>query len=55
MRFKNDGNWPVSHRCEHTEQKRQGRHDDISAESWLWFGCLFLLIVIAPAIVEFLV
>lgn len=48
-------NWPVCHRCEQREQERRGeRHDDIKLEHWVWFSALFALIVIAPAIVEFL-
>ena len=52
MKTRFDTNWPVSHRCEHTEKVRQGRHDDIRFEHWIWFSALFALIVIAPAIVE---
>lgn len=55
MSFKNNQNWPVCHRCEQREQERRGeRHDDIKFEHWVWFSALFALIVIAPAIVEFL-
>ena len=46
--------WPVNHRCERTERKRQGQHDDISAESWMWFSALFILLVVGPAIVEWI-
>lgn len=54
MRFKNDGNWPVSHRCEHTEKVRQGRHDDIKPVHWIWVSALFLLIVVGGAIDDLL-
>lgn len=44
-------NWPVCHRCEHSEARRRGE-DEVRTEHWFWFGALFVLLVIGPAIVE---
>ena len=48
-------NWPVCHRCEKTEAQRRGEADEVRAEHWFWFTALFLLIVVAPAVVEWIV
>ena len=49
-------NWPVCHRCEEREAERRGerRHDDVTCWHWCLFSILFGLIVIAPAIVEWI-
>ncbi len=47
------GAWPVCHRCEKTERKRQGRHDDMTP-SWVWLSLLFGLIVVGGAVDDLL-
>lgn len=51
-KWKNRDYWPVSYRCEQCEQVRRGERDEVRSVHWFWFSALFILIVIAPAIVE---
>jgi len=47
-------NWPVCHRCERTERKRQGRHNDVTPVHWVWVSVLFGLFVLGGAISDLL-
>lgn len=50
----NSKHWPVCHRCERTERKRQGRHNDVTPVHWVWVSVLFGLFVLGGAISDLL-
>lgn len=53
MKTRFDDHWPVCYRNASKEAERRGE-DNVRFEHWFWFAALFALIVIAPAVVEFL-
>lgn len=47
--------WPVCHRTQRDAEIPEGRfREEVRNEHWFWFAALFTLIVVAPALVEFL-
>ena len=54
--WENSRHWPVSYRSQDEAGLPDGdlRDDEVRGEHWFWFSALFILIVIAPAIVEWL-
>ena len=49
----NSRHWPVCHRTQRdAELPDGGFNDEVRGEHWFWFGALFVLIVVAPALVE---
>jgi hypothetical protein len=46
--------WPVCHRCERTERKRQGRHDDVRPVHYVLLAIMFSIFVLGGAISDIL-
>lgn len=54
--WENSRHWPVSYRSQDEAGLPDGDlRDEVRGEHWFWFSALFILIVIAPAIVEWIV
>ena len=54
--FEHSHNWPVCYRTQKDAELPQGRfREEVSNEHWFWFAALFTLIVVAPALVEWIV
>jgi len=51
--FDHSRSWPVCYRCEeHSDLPRGPIDEPVRGEAWFWFACLWVLIVMAPAVVE---
>ena len=50
--WENSRHWPACYRSQDDAGLPDGDIDEVRGEHWFWFSALFILIVIAPAIVE---